>query len=588
MDFRILGPLEVEENGRSLAPSGRKARALLAVLLIHANEPISADRLIDEVWGEELPENAAKSLQIQISRLRKTVGGERLRTGARGGYELVVHSDELDRDRAVTLVERGRALLEDGKAADAGSAFADALALFRGRPLEEFAREAFAHAEIERLEELRLSASEGVFESELSRGRGARIVGELESRIAETPLRERLREQLMVALYQAGRQADALAVYAEARRAFAEELGIEPGPTLRELERRILNQDSTLRPRLDILQRRVRPKGRALALLGAAALAAVAAAVAIGFASRSSNPALTLPPRSLGVLDPRTLEVRAVVDLDAELADVAIGRKAVFIALPGRRSVMALDPDTNASTTLGTAVRPGRLAAGRDGLWLLDTRSRRVALLGSTRIYELGEAPSPGTAPLDAIAADHRDVWLAELDAEYVYRLDRRTGRSSAIDNGGSDSFFDGAAQRALAIGAGSLWASNPVTTAFSNDRLGRISRIDLRTGEVTARVRLPAPPLAIVADADAVWVSLERGQDLWRIDPRDEIAAAAVRLAEPVAALALGEGAVWALGEGGTVSRIDPTTNAVTEQVDLGRGIAIAAGHGGVWVVSR
>jgi len=210
-----------------------------------------------------------------------------------------------------------------------------------------------------------------------------------------------------------------------------------------------------------------------------------------------------------------------------------------------------------------------------------------VALLGSNRVYELGDAPAPGTAPLDALASAGRDVWLAERDAEFVYRLDRRTGDSLAIRNGGSDSFFNGGARRAMAIGAGSVWVSNPVSTAFSTDRLGRISRIDLRTGEVIARIRVPAPPLAIAADAHSVWVALERGEDLWRIDPRDDIAAAAVRVG-PVVDLALGEGAVWSLGGDGTLSRIDLATNTLTKQVALARGISIAAGHGAVWIATR
>src|SRR5687767_14719831 len=188
MEFRILGPLEVEEDGRSVAPGGRKARALLAVLLIHANEPLSADRLVEEVWGRELPENAAKTLQIHVSRLRKTLGADRLRTTPGGGYQLVVGPDELDRDRAVALVQRGSRLLEEGNARGAASGFAEARTLFRGRPLEELADEPFAQGEIARLEELRLTADEGYAETQIAQGRGARVVGELESLVSANPL----------------------------------------------------------------------------------------------------------------------------------------------------------------------------------------------------------------------------------------------------------------------------------------------------------------------------------------------------------------------------------------------------------------
>ena len=145
MEFRILGPLGAEEDGKQLAPSGHKARALLALLLLHANEPISADRLLEEVWGDQLPANRAKTLQIHISRLRKSLGADRLKTGG-GGYALAVGDGELDRDRAVSLVERGDRMLEEGDAKTAGAFFREALSLFHGKPLEEFAYERFAQA----------------------------------------------------------------------------------------------------------------------------------------------------------------------------------------------------------------------------------------------------------------------------------------------------------------------------------------------------------------------------------------------------------------------------------------------------------
>ena len=585
MDFRILGPLEVEENGRPLAPGGRKARALLAVLLIHANEPVSADRLVEDVWGGELPENAAKSLQIHISRLRKTLGGERLRTTAQGGYELVLGPGELDRDRALELVQRGRGLLDSGDPAAAGAAFAGALSLFRGRPLEEFDGEEFARTEIARLEDLRFSAAEGRFDAELALGNGGRLVGELESVSAASPLRERLREQLMIALYQAGRQADALEVYADARRTFSRELGIEPGPALRELERRILNQDPALEPRPPIRRRPVGRRRGVRVRLAAACVAALLIGVAAWFSGESTD---SLPPRSLGLLDPGTLKLKAVVPLGGSPTDIAVGRRSIFVSLPARRSVLTLDPATHATATVGAAIRPSLLAESEQGLWLLDARPRRAALLGSERVHVIEEAPGRGSAPLDAFASSGPDLWLAERDAEILFRVDVRSGRSRAVENRGPDSFFEGDGRRALAVAAGSVWVSNPVTTPFSSDQLGRVSRIDARTGEVTARIRLPAPPLAIVADADAVWVALERGESLWRIDPRDEVASAAVRLDGTVIALALGEGSVWALGPDGRVSRIDPATNTVTRQVGLGRGSAIAAGHGGVWIATR
>jgi DNA-binding SARP family transcriptional activator len=231
MEFRILGPLEVLSEGHVLELGRQKQRALLAVLLLHANEVVSSDRLIEAIWEERPPETAAKAVQVYVSQLRKLIGKERLQTKA-PGYLLRVEPDELDS-------ERFRRLGEDGK-------LREALALWRGPPLAEFGYQRFAQVEIARLEELRLACLEERIEHDLADGRHAELVGELESLTAEHPLRERLRGQLMLAMYRSGRQAEALDAYQEARDALVEELGIEPSRELRERHQAILNQDPAL------------------------------------------------------------------------------------------------------------------------------------------------------------------------------------------------------------------------------------------------------------------------------------------------------------------------------------------------------
>jgi DNA-binding SARP family transcriptional activator len=232
VEFRILGPLEVLEDGRQLDLGGAKQRALLAMLLLHANEVLSQDRLIEAVWEEQPPETAPKALQVYISRLRKTLGKERLETKARG-YLLRVAEGELDLERFQRLAD------ERPK---------EALGLWRGEPLAEFAYQRFAQTEIARLEELRLACLERRLEEDLEQGRHATVVGELERLVREHPLRERLRAQLILALYRSGRQAEALEAYQDARRALTEELGIEPSQQLRELQQAILEQ----RPALEL------------------------------------------------------------------------------------------------------------------------------------------------------------------------------------------------------------------------------------------------------------------------------------------------------------------------------------------------
>ena len=227
MEFRILGSLEVVEGGRALSLGGRP-RALLAFFLLHGNELVSSERLIDALWGERPPETAQAALQVHVSQLRKRLGVDRIQTRA-PGYLLRLERHELDASRFEDLLAEGQT--------------DEALALWRGPALADFRYEPWAQAEGARLDELRLAAVEKRIEADLAAGRHAQLVSELESLVREQPLRERLRAQLMLALYRSGRQADALALYQETRRLLVEELGIEPGPELQELHRRVLNQE---------------------------------------------------------------------------------------------------------------------------------------------------------------------------------------------------------------------------------------------------------------------------------------------------------------------------------------------------------
>ena len=231
MDIRILGPLEVLDDGRALELGGAKQRAVLAMLALNANRAVSLEQLAEALWEEEPPESARKALQVYASQLRKALGRDRLQTKG-GGYLLRARDDELD-------LLRFERLRDDGDI-DA------ALALWRGDPLSDLSEFRFARSENARLEELRLACLEHRIERDLAAGRHADVAGELEALAREHPLRERLRELLMLALYRSGRQAEALEAYQAARTALTEELGIEPGRELRELHQRILRQDSAL------------------------------------------------------------------------------------------------------------------------------------------------------------------------------------------------------------------------------------------------------------------------------------------------------------------------------------------------------
>jgi DNA-binding SARP family transcriptional activator len=241
LDFRILGPLEVLDEGAEVRLGGRNQRALLAVLLLNANRPVSTERLVDLLWGEKPPRTATTSLQNTVSQLRRLLGPGCLQTRP-AGYVLELDETQLDLSRFELLLRRARA----AEPTERSLLLHEALELWRGPPLADFEVETFAQEEIRRLEELRLGALEERIAADLEVGFGAELVTELESLVAQQPLRERLRVHLMLALYRSGRQAEALSVYHDARRTLVEELGIEPGPELQGLYGSILRQERTL------------------------------------------------------------------------------------------------------------------------------------------------------------------------------------------------------------------------------------------------------------------------------------------------------------------------------------------------------
>jgi DNA-binding SARP family transcriptional activator len=270
-DFRLLGPLEAVVDGNPVPLAAAKPRALLALLLLNRNRVVPTERLIDELWSDEPPARATKTLQVYVSQLRKVLGPERLLTRPQG-YLLRIEPGELDLERFEELTADARDRLEQGDAVTARERLREALQLWRGSPEPVAAR----------LDELRVAAEEDLLHAELESGEAARVIPELEDLVDAEPLRERPRELLMLALYRSGRQADALELFRRTRELFVNELGIEPGTTLRDLEGAILRHDPTL-------DTPVRPRTAATApaqsrrlLVGAALLAIAVIAAIIG------------------------------------------------------------------------------------------------------------------------------------------------------------------------------------------------------------------------------------------------------------------------------------------------------------------
>lgn len=248
LELGLLGPLDVRiDGGLPVAVGGVRQKALLAVLALHANEVVSTDRLVDELWGENAPATAVHTVQVFISRMRGALGSAAGRLLTRPpGYTLVLGVDEVDAARCERLYDAARFAMSAGDAARAAALLADAEALWRGPPLADFAYEPFAAATIARLDELRVSCREELVDAELAMGRHAEVVSDLKGLVREHPFRERSRGQLMLALYRCGRQADALDAFQQTRRMFVDELGLEPSSALRALEQAILRQDPSL------------------------------------------------------------------------------------------------------------------------------------------------------------------------------------------------------------------------------------------------------------------------------------------------------------------------------------------------------
>lgn len=570
MEFRVLGPLEVSEDGRPVDLGGPTQRALLAILLVHASEVVSVERLIDELWGDEPPATAVKTLQAHVSRLRRALnaaGEGRLQTRGHG-YELRVRPGELDADQFRDLLEDARRRLAGGDADGAARILDDALALWRGPALAGVRSSTFARSEIARLDELRIAAVEERIEADLARGRHAGLVPELERLVGQHPLRERLRGQLMLALYRADRQAEALSVYRDGRRVLAEDLGLEPSRALRMLERQILEQDPALapprgaRPVAGSPRRRALPVGAVVAGLAAVAAAAVAIVLLAGEEDPGAAPdraGVESERAGAYVLDPATGAVRASIALGRTPAQIAIGEGAVWALDADDRTISRIASRARARVrTFSTASTPTYVAAGAGGLWIGN----------ASPSARFGSFPTS------------------------VSRLDAESGMVDAtirLPGGRSGSYFHGGglAQARIAVTAGAVWVVNPDRT---------LSRIDPRTNRRVARIR-DVGAEAVAAGPEGVWV-VEPSPDpvgsapgVAQIDPRRNRVVRRVAIsAEGLTTIALGAGSVWVADPfGGSVWRVNPVPEPVLRQIPLELGVrGVAFGARRVWVTNE
>jgi DNA-binding SARP family transcriptional activator len=365
MDFRVLGPLEVTGGDGPLELGGIKQRSLLAVLLLHANQVVSRDGLVDTLWGASPPPTYNKSIQVYVSRLRKAIGEDRLVTQA-PGYVLHVEPAEYDLARFERLAGEARGAPPESAAAK----LREALGIWRGAPLADLAYEQFAQVEIARLDELRLAVLEERIEADLALGAHSQLTGELEVLVAAHPLRERFRHQLMLALYRCERQAEALDVYRDARRALSDELGLEPSESLRRLEERILRHD----PELDMPGDPPRTGD------------------AVGASAAGSERSLLVAPESIDELD-------VALSFATPLAAVEPRHELIVAGVVGATDLSAATNELTERRAVlladGLAVRTAAFASPEPG----EDIARLAAQEGvDLLLMDAGEAPLEGSA----------------------------------------------------------------------------------------------------------------------------------------------------------------------------------------------
>ena len=487
MEFRILGPIKVVERDGALALGGSRQRALLVLLLTSANEAVSADRLIDELWGSRPPRSAANALHYHVSRLRKTLGPGRIVT-REPGYLIQVDPDELDLLRFERLVAEANGAQPER----AATLLREALGLWRGPALADLAHESFAQPEIRRLEELRLAALERRIEAELALGRHGELIPELDALVREHPFREQLAALLMRALYAAGRQADALAVYGETRRSLVDTLGIEPTPALQELQRAILRQDAALSS----------PVGGPVA------------------------PATAPPPGGRGAI--------VVVAGDEERLDGLLAIAEPLARGPGRELIVArlIDPDDDLTAAAASLAERRRALAERGipsrvAAYTTDDRGTDVAALATENDVDLA---------LVAGGVDLLDT--GRLDPELASILDRVpcdvgvVVGSAAFGSGPVVTPFGGAEHEWSAIElaawlAGSLGTALRLLGTEADPALGRrdasrlLARASLLVQQVigidTEPVLVPAGGAAVLEAAQDARLLVVGLSDRWR-----------------------------------------------------------------------
>ena len=554
-------------DGRPVALGATKQRAVLAMLALHANTVVRVDDLVEGLWGDDPPATANKLVQHYVSQLRKLLTGGDAEIVTRGrGYELRVPPDAVDAARFERLAEEAA-----GRGAN-GAEARRALSLWRGSPLLEVIDEPFAASELRRLEDLWLNVSEQAIEADIAAGRHDAVIARLEDLVGRHPLRERLHALRMQALYAAGRQADALDAFRQARSTLVEQIGVEPGPELQRLHEAMLLQDPALlpprpRPARPAPGRRTLP--RTLVLAAAAAVLAGGAAFAV---SRIAAPDRLegMDENAVGRIDAGDGDLVAQYLVGREPRALAAGDGSVWVADARDETVSRVEPGRNRVVTIGVGSDPVAVAFGEGALWVAERGDGTVAQISAAsnrvaRRIRSVNAPS-------ALAVGHGAVWIGSAVDHRVVGV-RADGSEVVVQLG--------APATAIAVGAGAVW--------IVSEETGTLFRVEPRTGTVVRAIRVGNRPVAVAADGAGVWVVNRQDARVWRIDPRTGSVSDTIAVARDPSAVATSASGVWVATGDGKVSRIDRRSAGIASSVELGNpATALAADGDSVWAATQ
>ena len=579
LEFRILGPLEVERGNPVPVGAGREA-ALLGALLLRPNRTVSTDSLIEALWDEGPPASAREMIRIYVARLRKDLrragAGDAIATVA-GGYAINIGDATLDASRFEQLRAEGLAASAAGDAERAVTTLAQAAALWRGATLAHLELFGYAYEEIRRLEELRIATIEARIDGELELGHGQDLVAELGALIREHPYRERLRASLMLTLYRGGRQTESLAAYRDASRTLLT-LGLEPGPELRELERSVLSHDpSLLAPAATVYDTAAPPRRRRFSHRSRA-ITLVAGSVALGVAlvavlvTRGGAP-LRPQVESVVVVDPSQGRAVKQLALGSIPGAIAIEGRHLWVVNPVDRTISEFDATTlRHLRTIGLSTEPYRLVAEPGELWLGNAFDGTLTRLDvGTGVLSPPFRPEPRSIGRVALLRAFGSLWVGSQD-NIVSRLDPRTDDLQATIPG-----ID--APEDLAATSDAVWAVQARTPI--------VLEVSPSTNRIIGRVRMTGHPVGLATVAGSPWVLTADPARLSRIDPTSRRVAAFVPLGANPSGVTTGMGRLWVVNaERGTLTEIDPLRARVVRTTEIAQPLGgIVAGAGRLWL---